>query len=161
MTLRSILLRYGTSFSPNQWKAIMNDSILPSIELAAKNDTSQVMKIISESPTVSNLEFLTEPLSLPPTVYDEGLIKFAEESKLDGSQNTSHKLMGHAELLVEASFVDLKHGGDGDLSKAYTLPTSICREGIPSHSITGAISCRSKAAKDSITPTARTEPGKA
>lgn len=121
MTLRSILLRYGTSFSPNQWKAIMNDSILPSIELAAKNDISPVMKIISESPTVSNLEFLTEPLSLPPTVYDEGLIKFAEESKLDGSQNTSHKLMGHAELLVEASFVDLKHGGDGDLSKAYTL----------------------------------------
>ena len=121
MTLRSILLRYGTSFSPNQWKAIMHDSILPSIELATKNDTSQVMKIISESPTVSNLEFLTEPLSLPPPVYDEGLIKFAEESKLDGSQNTSHKLMGHAELLVEASFVDLKHGGDGDLSKAYTL----------------------------------------
>jgi len=121
MTLRSILLRYGTSFSPNQWKAIMNDSILPSMELAAKNDTSQVMKIISESPTVSNLEFLTEPLPLPPPVYDEGLIKFAEESNLDGSQNTSHKVMGHAELLVEASFVDLKHGGNGDLRKAYTL----------------------------------------
>lgn len=29
--------------------------------------------------------------------------------------------MGNAELLVEASLVDLKHAGNGDLSQAYTL----------------------------------------
>ena len=28
---------------------------------------------------------------------------------------------GTSELLVEASFADLRHGGDGDLSKAHTL----------------------------------------
>ena len=28
---------------------------------------------------------------------------------------------GDAELLVEASFADLRHGGDGDLTKAYKL----------------------------------------
>jgi len=28
---------------------------------------------------------------------------------------------GEAELLVEASFADLRHGGDGDLTKAYKL----------------------------------------
>ena len=121
MTLRSILLRHGTSFSANQWKAIIHDSILPAIEMAAKSDTTPVMKIISESPTVSNLDFVTEPQPLPPPVDDEGLRQFAEESKLDDSHNTSKRSMGDAELLVEASFVDLKHGGSGDLSHAHTL----------------------------------------
>lgn len=84
MTLRSILLRYGHTFTPGQWKAIMNQSILPSMEAAAKNDSSPVMKIISESPHVSNLDFLTEPLPLPPAEDDEGLLKFASVSKADG-----------------------------------------------------------------------------
>ena len=44
---------------------------------AACNDTSPVMKIISESPSVSNLDFLTEPLPLPPGNDDAGLLKFA------------------------------------------------------------------------------------
>jgi brefeldin A-inhibited guanine nucleotide-exchange protein len=121
MTLRSILLRHGTCFSANQWKVIMNCSILPAIEMAAKSDTSPVMNIISESPTVSNLDFITEPQPLPPAVDDEGLRQFAEESKLDDRHHTSKRSMGHAELLVEASFVDLKHGGSGDLTQAYTL----------------------------------------
>ena len=89
--------------------------------VAAKNDTSPVLKIISESPTVSNLDFLNEPLPFPPPVDDEGLLRFAKESKLDDSHNTSKRAMGVAELLVEASFVDLKHGGSGNLSQAYTL----------------------------------------
>ena len=121
ITLRSILLRYGTLFSANELKAIMKYSILPAIETAAKNDTSPVLKIISESPTVSNLDFLNEPLPFPPPVDDEGLLRFAKESKLDDSHNTSKRAMGVAELLVEASFVDLKHGGSGNLSQAYTL----------------------------------------
>lgn len=121
ITLRSILLRYGTLFTPGQWKAIIIHSIFPAIESAAKNDSTPVMKIISESPTVSNLDFLTEPLPLPPSVDDEGLVEFATVWKLDDSHNTSKRNMGHAELLVEASFVDLKHGGKGNLSKAFTL----------------------------------------
>lgn len=121
ITLRSILLRYGTLFTPGQWKAIINQSIFPAIESAAKSDSTQVMNIISESPTVSNIDFLTEPLPLPPPVDDGGLIEFAAVWKLDDSHNTSKRSMGHAELLVEASFVDLKHGGKGNLSKAFTL----------------------------------------
>jgi brefeldin A-inhibited guanine nucleotide-exchange protein len=121
ITLRSILLRYGTLFTPNQWKAILNQSIFPAIEIAAKNDSSPVINIISESPSVSNLDFLTEPLPLPPPVDDEGLLEFAALWKIDDSHNTAKRVMGHAELLVEASFVDLKHGGTGNLSKAFTL----------------------------------------
>ena len=34
---------------------------------------------------------------------------------------------GEAELLVEASFADLSHGGDGDLTKAYTLLEKVRR----------------------------------
>lgn len=77
ITLRSILLRYGHTFTPAQWKAMMSQSILPSMNRAACNDTSPVMKIISESPSVSNLDFLTEPLPLPPGSDDAGLLKFA------------------------------------------------------------------------------------
>jgi hypothetical protein len=35
--------------------------------------------------------------------------------------STPTRPYGQAELLVEASFADLRHGGDGDLSKAFTL----------------------------------------
>lgn len=39
---------------------------------------------------------------------------------------------GEAELLVEASFADLRHGGDGDLTKAYKLveKVTLCDIGI-------------------------------
>jgi hypothetical protein len=77
ITLRSILLRYGTSFTSAQWRAMLNQSILPSMNAAAYNDKSPVMKIISESPSLSNLDFLTEPLPCPPEKDDEGLMKFA------------------------------------------------------------------------------------
>ena len=56
-----------------------------------------------------------EPLQLPPASDDEGLNKFAE---MDGSPS---RQLGAAELLVEASFADLRHGGDGNLSNAYRL----------------------------------------
>ncbi len=78
ITLRSILLRYGDTFTPAQWKAMINQSILPSMNKAACDDKTPVVKIISESPSVSNLDFLTEPLPLPPGKDDEGLLNFAK-----------------------------------------------------------------------------------
>lgn len=33
--------------------------------------------------------------------------------------------LGEAELLVEASFMDMRHGGDGNLSRAYELAKKV------------------------------------
>lgn len=119
MALRAILLRHGKLFSINQWSAILNFVILPAIQIGAESDTSPVLQILSDSPSVSSLDFLGEPLLPPPPCDDEGLQKFAE---LAQSEDSSPKRnLGNAELLVEASFADLRHGGDGDLSKAYSL----------------------------------------
>jgi hypothetical protein len=76
MTLRAILLRHGPRFSVSQWTVIMNKVILPAIQIAIEMDTTPVTKIISESPIVSNLDFFSEPLPLPPPRNDEGLKKF-------------------------------------------------------------------------------------
>ena len=78
ITLRAILLRHGHRFSSAQWRVIMNQVILPAMQTAVETDTTPVTKIISESPLVSNLDFFSEPLSLPPSNSDEGLLKFAE-----------------------------------------------------------------------------------
>lgn len=84
MTVRAILLRHGYLFSANQWKAVLEQSILPSIAIAVENDKTAVMDIISESPNVSNLDFLCDPLPLPPGESDPALLKFA--AVLKGSQ---------------------------------------------------------------------------
>jgi len=119
ITLRAILLRHGHRFSANQWSVIMNQVILPSMQVAIENDTTSVTKIISESPIVSNLDFFPEPLPLPPSSADEGLLKFAVAAQ--SVQSAPTRQYGEAELLVEASFADLRHGGDGDLTKAHGL----------------------------------------
>lgn len=72
-------------------------------------------RIISESPTVSNIDFLVESLPLPPPADDPSLIAFK------GLNPTPNRDCGPAELVLEASFSDLRHGGDGDLRKAYAL----------------------------------------
>ncbi len=78
ITLRAILLRHGHRFSASQWSVIMNKVILPAMQIAIETDTTPVTKIISESPIVSNLDFFSDPLALPPSGTNEGLLKFAE-----------------------------------------------------------------------------------
>lgn len=119
MALRAILLRHGKLFSINQWSAILNFVILPAMQIGAESDSSPVLKILSDSPSVSSLDFLGEPLPLPPSFDDDGLQKFAAMAQSEESSPSRN--LGNAELLVEASFADLRHGGDGDLSKAYNL----------------------------------------
>mmetsp|Transcript_9258 Transcript_9258/g.19271 ORF Transcript_9258/g.19271 Transcript_9258/m.19271 type:complete len:2226 (+) Transcript_9258:141-6818(+) len=119
MALRAILLRHGRLFSVPQWAAILSYVILPAIQIGAENDCSPVNKISSESPSVSSLDFIGEPLSLPPLCDDEGLKKFSAMAQSD--ESSPSRPLGTAELLVEASFADLRHGGDGNLSKAYRL----------------------------------------
>ena len=119
MAMRAILLRHGKVFSVTQWSAILNYVILPAVQIGAESDSSPVTKISSESPSVSSLDFVGEPLPLPPMPDDEGLQKFASMTQSD--ETSPSRPLGTAELLVEASFADLRHGGDGDLSKAYSL----------------------------------------
>lgn len=78
VALRAILLRHGHKFSVSQWKVIMNNVILPAIQVAIENDITPVTRIISESPIVSNLDFFSDPLTLPPPIDNEGLQKFVE-----------------------------------------------------------------------------------
>ena len=73
LTLRAILLRYGDAFSTNQWEAILKHAIVPAIKKGAKNDRTTVVTITSESPAVTSLDFLADPLHLPPSPDDEGL----------------------------------------------------------------------------------------
>ena len=119
MALRAILLRHGHLFSVSQWLTILNFVILPAIQIGAESDFSPVNQISSESPSVSSLDFLGEPLPLPPTCDDDGLTKFSAMAQSD--ESSPSRPLGAAELLVEASFADLRHGGDGNLSKAYSL----------------------------------------
>ena len=119
MAMRSILLRHGNLFSASQWSVILNCVLLPAIQIGAESDSSPVVQISSESPSVSSLDFLGEPLQTPPPFDDEGLQQFSEMTQ--SSDSSPSRPLGTAELLVEASFTDLRHGGDGNLSKAYSL----------------------------------------
>jgi brefeldin A-inhibited guanine nucleotide-exchange protein len=119
MTVRAILLRHGHVFSANQWKGILQQSILPSIVIAVESDKTAVMDIVSESPNVSNLDFLCDPLPLPPEECDPDLLKFS--TLIKELQGESKRELGSAELLVEACFADFRHGGNGDLRNAYKL----------------------------------------
>lgn len=119
LALRAILLRHGQMFSNTQWAVIMDQTILPALQTAAESDDSPVVRIISESPTVSSLDFLAEPQRLPPPHDDIGLIMFAKQAQ--NAESSPSRPLGKAELLVEASFTDMRHGGDGNLSRAYEL----------------------------------------
>eukprot|EP00586_Coscinodiscus_wailesii_P008153 CAMPEP_0172522006 /NCGR_PEP_ID=MMETSP1066-20121228/292890_1 /TAXON_ID=671091 /ORGANISM="Coscinodiscus wailesii, Strain CCMP2513" /LENGTH=1699 /DNA_ID=CAMNT_0013304971 /DNA_START=60 /DNA_END=5160 /DNA_ORIENTATION=+ len=119
MTTRAILLRHGKVFSPQQLRVLLQHVLLPAIQSAAEYDNFPVINIVSESPALSSLDFLAEALPLPPEPSDEGLAKFKEQSA--NMDNAPRRAMGPAELLVEASFADLRHGGDGNLSRAHGL----------------------------------------
>lgn len=119
LALRAILLRHGHVFSSEQWSVILKQTLLPSIQVAAESDVSPVIRITSETPFISNLDFLAESPRLPPPNDDEGLTKFAERAQSE--ESAPSRPLGRAELMVEASFADMRHGGDGDLSLAYEL----------------------------------------
>ena len=116
LALRAILIRHGSVFSTPQLTAILAQTLIPAIQAGAESDESPVLNISSESPFVSSIDFLADPLPLPPAVDDNRLRLF--ESNMDSS---SKRKLGPAELMLEASFTDLRHGGDGDLSRAYQL----------------------------------------
>ncbi|GKY96543.1 hypothetical protein MPSEU_000613900 [Mayamaea pseudoterrestris] len=115
MALRSIMLRHGNQFTTDQLQAILEQSILPAIQVGAELDKSPVIRILSESPAVSSIDFLVEAPHIPPPPNDISILSF----------RTLHpplkRSIGPAELMLEASFADLRHGGDGDLRKAFAL----------------------------------------
>ena len=78
LALRAILIRHGSVFSVDQWEAILRDTILPALQFAAENEVSPVVGITSESPHLSNIDFLADALPVPPPVDDPGLRKFEE-----------------------------------------------------------------------------------
>lgn len=117
LAVRSILLRHGTLFSKNQLFAILSQTVCPAIQEAAVMDQSLVIRITSESPAITSLDFLVEPMPLPPPRYDRGLLKFEEVAR--SVESAPSRPLGPAELLLEACFTDMRHGGDGDLTKAY------------------------------------------
>ncbi|CAJ1959317.1 unnamed protein product [Cylindrotheca closterium] len=117
LAIRAILLRHGSLFSVNQLSAILRDTITPAFKEAAENDISPVVSITSESPAMSNLDFMSAPMPLPPPDDDDGLLKFEEAARrMDAAPK---RPLGPSELLLEACFTDMRHGGDGDLSQVY------------------------------------------
>lgn len=114
LAVRSILMRHYEIFTASQLAAILNQTIIPCFQAAVENDRSHVIRIISESPTVSNVDFIESPLP-PPPPFDDPKLKLFEEV------TSQKRKFGPAELMLEASFTDLRHGGDGDLRFAYEL----------------------------------------
>lgn len=146
MTMRSILLSHGKIFSIPQWKCIL-ESITTCLQASARLDSSPVSIIVSDSPCVTKIDFLSTPLPSPPSFENKGLQEFAQSlqrgtryvlrinfADYSRCQNNilnmspfSSRPLGYAELLAEASFVDLKYGGDGDLSHVYELRRKVSR----------------------------------
>ena len=114
LAIRAILMRHHRIFTASQLAAIFCQTFIPCFRVAVENDRSHVIGIISESPTVSNVDFIETPLPPPPPVDDPKLLLFQE-------MTSQKRTLGPAELMLEASFTDLRHGGDGDLRFAYEL----------------------------------------
>jgi hypothetical protein len=115
LALRAILLRHGHLFSTEQLRSVLEKTILPAIQFAAENDHSHVVLITSESPTISSIDFLVEPLQLPPEPDDPAMKEFSALA------SSPKRPVGPAELMLEASFTLLRHGAEGDLRNAATL----------------------------------------
>jgi hypothetical protein len=114
LALRAILLRHGHLFSTPQLAAILSETILPAIQSAAEADHSHVFAITSESPSVSNIDFLAKSPPLPPDHDDPALQQF-------GALNTIPKRpVGQAELMLEASFTDVSC--DSFIFKSFASP---------------------------------------
>ena len=116
LTLRAILLRHKDVFSPLQWLTILSKVVLPAINDAARNDTTPVSQLISESPLSSEVNFICGSLDPPPKHDDKQLQDYAVEAQAQGGAPL--RPFGNAELLVEATFADLRQGGDGNLGRS-------------------------------------------
>jgi hypothetical protein len=64
---------------------------------------------------IRNLDFVAESFSPPPGPDAESLMKFAEKAQSDVC--APKRPLDPAELVIEASFADLHHGGNRDLSR--------------------------------------------
>ena len=117
LAMRAIILRHGALFSWKQLAAVLTQTIVPAIQDGAESDHSPVVAITSESPAITSLDFLVEQVPLPPPRYDRGLLKFEEVTR--SVECAPSRPLGPAELLLEACFTDMRHGGDGDLTQAY------------------------------------------
>eukprot|EP00536_Pseudo-nitzschia_multiseries_P007846 jgi/Psemu1/240607/estExt_Genewise1.C_1890031 len=122
LTLRAILLRHKASFSCNQLQAILTDTIIPAFQTAVENDKSSIRSIASDSPSISSLDFLADPLPIPPGSDDSDLLKFASVVQ---QSDRNPRPMGPAELLLEATFTVMRNGGD-NLSEAYKFAKKVC-----------------------------------
>mmetsp|Transcript_7450 Transcript_7450/g.21709 ORF Transcript_7450/g.21709 Transcript_7450/m.21709 type:complete len:1742 (-) Transcript_7450:1355-6580(-) len=116
LTLRVILLRHKALFTCNQLQAILKDTVIPAFQAAVKDDRTPVTTIASDSPSISSLDFLADPLPIPPDSDDAGLLKF--QSVVQQSDRNPRP-MGPAELLLEATFTVMRNGGGYDLSEAH------------------------------------------
>ena len=101
LTLRSILLRHGHTFSVEQLAAILRETILPAIQSAAEMDHSHVVTIMSESPSLSSIDFMVSAPPLPPDHDDPDLQRFCALNAIPKRE------VGPSELLLEASFTDV------------------------------------------------------
>lgn len=104
LALRSILLRHGHIFSSPQLYAILSETVLPAIQAAIESDVSAVTTITSENPSMTTIDFLVDPLPLPPDAEDAALLSF-----LDNHGSTMRQV-GPAELMLEASLTDVSVG---------------------------------------------------
>lgn len=102
LALRSILLRHGHTLSTAQLSVILSETILPSIQLAVESDMSPVITITSENPALSAIDFLVDPLPLPPDSDDSSLQLF-----LNNNVSSNCRTIGPAELMLEASLTDV------------------------------------------------------
>lgn len=102
LALRAILLRHGHLLSTSQLTAVLGETILPAVQAAAEGDQSSVVEITSETPIISNIDFLVDALPLPPDNDDPALQQFRELNSA-----TAKRPIGPAELMLEASFTDV------------------------------------------------------
>jgi len=116
MTLRAILLCYKDSFSPVQWSIIITKVILPAITDAIRSDQTEVTKIISSLPAKFQLNAIQQSLDLPPQNDSQQLKDFVSEAR--SQVGAPIRSFGPSELLVEATFSDLRQGGDGNIGRS-------------------------------------------
>jgi hypothetical protein len=98
LALRAILLRHGHLFSTPRFAAILRETILPAIQSAAEGDSSAVITMTSESPSISDIDFLVNSPPLPPDLDDPALEQFWALNTIP------RRPVGPEELMLEASF---------------------------------------------------------
>lgn len=88
-------------FSTQQLSAILKDTIIPAIQIAAEKEESPILQILSEGPAMSTFDFISTVPPLPPDTDHPKLLEFREHNM------TKKRDVGPAELMLEASFTDV------------------------------------------------------